>query len=229
MQDVGDFVRGLFEKHKDGIDWIKKVREDIIRRGKKSDAFKKLGVEKGRTDPKYADPDDLESSGAASLGDCIFLYLVMAEYRPVNILEIGTWFGTTSDVMGCSAYKLGYAATIRTCDKHNVYCGVSPLVEYHNTDSTTFLKKLMKQGYKADMVFIDGRLKAKDDKRLHSLFHEKTVFLSHDWNLNKGQENIRKMKALIPKAKVMVPTMDKKGTICDGITINGNIGVILHG
>ena len=79
---------------------LKKLREDLILKGKHSPKFKVVleKYAKGH-DAKYMELDNIEESGAINQTDAEVLYDLVQKYKPKKIFEIGTWFGTSALVM----------------------------------------------------------------------------------------------------------------------------------
>lgn len=133
--------------------------------------------------------------GTASLPDCLFLYLLVVEYRPATIFEIGTFVGTTSIIM---AEASGLRARIHTCDKRDVY---EPAPRYEGvilprakTHSATASGELRKAGVKLDLVFADGRLDWRTARNIAAMMHPESVFATHDYaEGDKGVDNLERM------------------------------------
>jgi len=178
---------------------IAELREKIIRLGKTQKKFLDLGRDRNRMDdPKYADPNNIDDSGAITKDDALFLYDYVQKHRPLNIWEFGTWFGTSAYIMAQAVRDIGAEyATVRTCDKHDVFVSLTDFeesVKYYHMHSTDFLKRLISR--KCHLVFADATLKAGDAELITAAFDGPVRFITHDYyGQAKGLGNIAKMKA----------------------------------
>ncbi len=173
---------------------IKKLRRDIILKGKHSKAFKQLGKEKGRTDAKYTDLNNTDESGAITENDAMYLYDLVKKYKPKIILEIGTWFGTSAAIMAQGMIDTGISGHIFTCDKHDLYMPRKPyasMIHFKNCKSDKFIPKLK---IKIDMAFIDARMRKGDAKQIIKLFKGKIIIAVHDRGWEKGALNVKEFK-----------------------------------
>jgi hypothetical protein len=176
---------------------IETVYKEIVLAGKKSKKFIDLGVEKGRSDAKHSDPNNLDESGSITINDAKYLHKIVSAIKPSTIVEIGTWFGTSAVIMA-DACK---SAKIYTCDKHNVYVENNPYSDRIfclNMLSKGFLAKLIEEKIFPEFIFIDAKIKDGDEKMICKFGCNKIAV--HDWNTGgkKGRHNIN---AILKKRK----------------------------
>jgi hypothetical protein len=185
---------------------IRQIRHDVVWTGKHSDKFKKLAATRDKDDPKYAELDNMEDTGAISDEDCYLLYSLVCQWRPETIVEIGTWFGTSAIIMARAMMDLGIDGKIYTCDKHDVYIGARPysdLIKYNNLQSGAFLRNLRKKKIKADMFFVDAGLQREDGKQIRKLTSGKIRLAGHDYiDGAKGIRNANMMRRVFGTAKL---------------------------
>jgi predicted O-methyltransferase YrrM len=156
---------------------------------------KERGVKKG---DKFFNPDNLDESGAVSLEDAKFLYDYVKRNAPKNILEIGTWFGTSAYVMASLPY-----VTVQTIDQHDVFVKIPGYaVAYCHGKSKDALPVLVGNGFRYDMVFCDASLLKGDAECIINMCRP-LRFLTHDYvKGQKGYENIKRMKKLLDSHKI---------------------------
>lgn len=144
---------------------------------------------------------------SVSLQDAWYIYLLIRHYKPKIVLEIGTWIGTITYIIGQAFEDMRYDGLIYTCDKRNVFKGPPSYIKYYNCISTKLLKKLIKKHRKIDFCFADANLQKKDPKLIKSLFRNKVTFATHDYKLpnDKGVTNIMKMKRVCDNPRIMTP------------------------
>lgn len=167
----------------------------VIENGKRSNGLKEL-AQKYRG-PKY-DPTCMAQTGAIGYDEGLLLYRMVRFFKPTNILEIGTWYGTSAMFMFHALRDEDIDGTIYTCDKNNLYVCNHDSIEYHNCLSTEMLKRLQKEKVKINMVFTDGRFFPKDERRIKKLMPH-IVFATHDYK--KKEKGWRNVKALEPLYK----------------------------
>ena len=175
---------------------LKKLREDLILKGKHSPKFKVVleKYAKGH-DAKYMELDNVEASGAINQRDAEVLYDLIQKHKIKTVFEIGTWFGTSALVMALAG------ARVWTCDVKDYYVADHPNIKFYHGTSSKTLRRL--KGMKFDMVFMDGRFKSDDCRRISRICK---LFVTHDYEKRKkGQRNIREMKKRWPKAKLTKP------------------------
>jgi predicted O-methyltransferase YrrM len=133
---------------------------------------------------------------STSLQDCLFLYLLVKEFRPKVIFEVGTFVGTTAVFMA-EASEL--QATLYTCDMREAYVqqpryeGV--IVPMLGTHSARASKELRRKGVEIDLVFADGRVDWRTGRHIAAMLAEDGVFATHDFVAgDKGEANLKRMK-----------------------------------
>jgi len=143
---------------------------------------------------------------AASLADCTCLYNFVLKLRISDILEVGTWFGTTAMFMAQAMKDNGIDGCIYTCDKHDMYLDwpeYRDVVRFKNMEASKLIGRLRKK-WKCDMVFADGRLYQRDCDRLVGMYKGPVCFVAHDWSLRKGQNNYKYMRKALGKRPLTV-------------------------
>jgi predicted O-methyltransferase YrrM len=152
--------------------------------------------------------DACNYSDTTGFNDCSFLSMLILEYKPKNIMEIGTWVGTTSYAMALTSKD----ATIYTCDNNNKFVNLNieqnnRIINHPNTHSTVFLNNMVNNNIKFDMIFNDASLSEEDCKLICNLSNDEFIFVTHDYyNSNggyeKGHDAIEKMKKTLSNNKV---------------------------
>ena len=211
MQSTDVLAKQLFDKYGEDRAWIEEVRK-----------IRDTLVQKGSTSEKFTSISKTEST--SSHEDFVFLYMLAKEYGSDPIVEIGTWYGASAAVM---AHATGGAVT--SCDKHNVFVDdeYTKNVEFHNCYSKDFLSKLRQCKIKTRFVFVDGRLKRDDGKKLLKTYSTgKVLFVCHDWNLDKGRENVKEMSKRLKNSTVYVPDLKNRCEI-GGVKINCCVAVVM--
>jgi predicted O-methyltransferase YrrM len=166
---------------------------------------------KGLTDdPKYFDPNSMTDTGAISVEDAKLLYAFVALARPMSILEVGTWFGTSAAVMA-----LADKGDIWTCDRNNVYVpeatraffkGRSPRITYDNCSSTYFLKRMRHDRRIFQFAFIDASLKRADAQLLRKVLEPSSLIAFHDFEANKkGERNWQMLRHYFKELELVTP------------------------
>lgn len=181
-----NFIKVLIEKNTDTLDFIK---------GKFSDIGKILF-------------DACNNSDTTGFNDCAFLSLLIMNYKPKNILEIGTWVGTTSYAMALTDEN----CNVYTCDDNNRFVNLhidanKRIYTHPRTHSTEFLKKMLNNDIVFDMVFNDATLTKEDCELLCKLTSKDFIFATHDYyNSNggyeKGYDAMKKMKEVLDKNNI---------------------------
>lgn len=133
---------------------------------------------------------ECKHSDTTGFNDTSFLSLMILEHQPKNILEIGTWVGTTSYAMATSSTDV----TVYTCDNNNRFVNMgleqnNRIKTHPSTYSTEFLKNMLSQNIKFDMLFNDASISDEDCDMLCQLSNDKFIFTTHDYfNSNGGYE-----------------------------------------
>jgi predicted O-methyltransferase YrrM len=124
-------------------------------------------------------------AGLTPMPDALYLYLLVREYQPKTIFEIGTWVGTSALFMA-EALKKNGSGHIYTCDTNHYYLlgeEYADWVTYVPGHSDTVLANFHEQGTTFDFMFIDGNLTSRSRQILAQTTHEQTVFAIHDFLL----------------------------------------------
>jgi len=183
---------------------LKKLREDLILKGKHSPKFQNVPKRFFKVNSaKYTELDNTENSGAINLKDAEVLYDLVCKFKPRKIFEVGTWFGTSSLVMATAMDDEGIGGEIHTCDNQDYYVGDHPKIIFYHGKSTAVLRRLKRMEF--DMVFMDGRFKTGDAKRISKILKH-GVFVTHDYvKGRKGFKNVKAMRRFRKKAKLIKP------------------------
>jgi predicted O-methyltransferase YrrM len=94
---------------------------------------------------------------STSDADCFFLALLVKKFRPINILEIGTFVGKSTYSIACAAKDNKLKFNIDTVDIQKKVIKNKfrkfRQIKFHNGHSSQILPKLKK---KYDLIFIDA-------------------------------------------------------------------------
>lgn len=133
------------------------------------------------------------NTGSVPYDDAVELYKIVKLFQPRVIAEVGTFIGVSTLVMDLAT---GTTAQIRTCDVSNridlaLYPEQAKLIEqYFHTPSHEMFADMAKEGLKADLVYLDGRLTQQDVEPLNKILHDNTVFVMDDFEgTEKGVTN----------------------------------------
>lgn len=124
-------------------------------------------------------------AGLTPFPDALYLYLLVREYKPETIFEIGTWVGTSALFMA-EALKKNGTGHIYTCDSNEYYIlpeEYAELVTPITGHSDAVLADLKTKGTQFDFMFIDGNLTSQSTQLIAETTHENTVFAIHDFVL----------------------------------------------
>jgi hypothetical protein len=166
--------------------------ERIILEGKSSPKLRKNAKERGKSkhDPKYYDPKYLEHTGAINKDEYVFLHKAMKYFKPVNVLEVGTWFGTSANAIAGAI-----TGRVYTCDKNDLFVAPRENIVYHNKLSGDLMKCLVDEKIKIDLAFWDAKFMRGDSDILLSLV-KPLVFMCHDYEQpEKGWRCVQELKA----------------------------------
>lgn len=120
---------------------------------------------------------------STSFYDCIFIYLLVRYLKPINILEIGTFVGSTlfSIIKACEKNNINYNITTIDKDSHlKLDRSVLKHVKVCNGWSSNILRKIDKNCV-YDFVFSDADLDSETSKILNNLINQNTFFATHDF------------------------------------------------
>lgn len=147
-------------------------------------------------------------SDTTGQGDCLFLSLLIINYKPKNILEIGTWVGTTSYTMASSSND----CNVYTCDNNDRFVNLNIEVNkriftHPKTHSTDFLKKVLNENKKFEMFFNDASLSNQDCELICDLASNNFIFATHDYysstgSFEKGYFAIESMKNILNQKNI---------------------------
>ena len=152
-------------------------------------ALRQKIIEKGRhhyTDKKQ----EIRAARVIAKEDAVFLYKLTSLIMPKTVLEIGTWFGTSAEIMnnacGCDVY---------TCDRNNVYELENDKIHFYNIQSDVFLGKMLDMKIAPEMCFVDAKLRDNDASIIVEIMRG-GVFVVHDYVAGeKGYKNVKRIKA----------------------------------
>lgn len=145
--------------------------------------------------------------GSPGVEDLVFLWLVAYITAPKNIIEIGSWLGTSAGAMAAGA---GLSGKVYTCDKRDYFVNKDPRIKFHCLPSDEFLHCVGVYSLDIGMCFIDASLMPGDAEKIIELFGKnKIVIAIHDMNMHNGHDNMhriisacidagRKIETLIP-------------------------------
>jgi len=207
------------------IDSIVSLRNRLVVAGKTSDKFIKYAKVNGKKGLKWDDPKNTSIAGSIANEDAILLYLIIKKYKPKNILEIGTWFGTSAYIIAQAMKDNGINGRVYTCDKHDLFLDLEEyrnMVEYYNVQSDKFIKKMIRHGLKIDMAFVDARLSPENIRDLMGMYRGRIVYTNHDWLYDKGMKNLEYAKKLLGGSVdyILPPENNAIITMDDGQKIN---------
>jgi len=176
---------------------IRKLHNNIVVAGKHSKKLIRNAKIRGKkkNDRKYYDPEYMEKTGSIKEDEAVFLYKFVKYVNPKNnILEIGTWFGTSAVVMAEALRDIGSDKKVYTCDKYDLLVVNDEKIVYRNVMSDVFINTLMSEGIKFDMIFIDAEFAKSDYENVISLINP-LVLIIHDYETGeKGWRNIVHLK-----------------------------------
>ena len=119
---------------------------------------------------------------STSNADCFFLALLVKKYKPINILEIGTFVGKSTYSIACAAKSNGGKFNIDTIDiqKKCIKKKFAKLkeVKFYNDHSSKLLPKFKR---KYDFIFIDANLDNETVIALKKLIKKNTLIVLHDF------------------------------------------------
>ena len=113
--------------------------------------------------------------------DCLFVYLLVKHLKPTNILEIGTFVGSTlfAIITACEENELPYTIhTIDNQDELKLEAELLHSVKIHKGWSSTVLQGI---NTTFDFVFSDANLDKETASILENLITIDTVFATHDF------------------------------------------------
>jgi predicted O-methyltransferase YrrM len=113
------------------------------------------------------------------------LRAICERVKPETVVEVGTFIGNST-----RAFKADH---VYTCDASNDCFPASDRIEtFALRESTQMFEQLVERHVRADLFFLDGRLRSTDMPLVQRLMHDKTVFVFDDYRDNmKGVANAR--------------------------------------
>jgi len=158
---------------------------------------------------KKKDADDIDTiGGSPNAQDLAFLWMLAFTILPKNIIEIGSWIGTSAAVLASGMNHLG---KVYTCDKRNFFVSRDLNVRFYCLPSDEFLHCIASYSLDIGICFIDASLMPGDAEKIIGLFGKnKIVVVIHDMDMHNGVDNMhrivsactsagRNIDALIPK------------------------------
>ena len=138
-----------------------------------------------------------------SLEDCLFLYLLVREFRPKVILEIGTWIGSTALSMAEAVRRNGEGRvyTVDVNSASRIPPSYDDVIQYFTrTHSDTALEILASKGVHIDFVFSDANIGRVTVERMKRISDERLIFVTHDFvpPLDKGIDACVSMRVQFP-------------------------------
>lgn len=172
--------------------------------------------------------------GYAGLKDCLFLYLLVREFKPKIIFEIGTWIGASSSFMA-EALERNNQGKLYTCDINQYNCipdCYNNRVVYINDHSSQALERLKEFGEKIDLVFADGEVDETTANLLYELKSTSFIFATHDFKppRDKGIANLLQLKHqfLPSEFKWLIPTKQSIGyDVGESYRLNKSVAVMI--
>ena len=119
---------------------------------------------------------------STSNADCYFLALLVKKFKPVNILEIGTFVGKSTFSLACAAENNKQKFSIDTIDIQkkvikNKFRKFTQ-IKFYNGHSNIILPKLKK---KYDLIFIDANLDDLTTVEIKKRCKKNTLIVLHDF------------------------------------------------
>ena len=168
------------------------LNKDLLKNDFREKLFNKLNdLEKLRSIADY-------NTGSISLSSAFSLFLLVKHFKPMRILEIGTFIGKSTISMASAMEEFTNKGEIFTCDASNEiklpYVGNTKIIQFMKQDSTKMLECLTG---KFDLLFIDGRIKNSDTKLILNLITDKSIIIFDDFEgIEKGVANLMLLRQL---------------------------------
>lgn len=136
------------------------------------------------------------NTGSVNEVSSVILKLLTDKLKPKVVVEIGTFIGN-------STYAMQSAGHIYTCDHDNDCVDSTERITcYPRKSSVEMMGQLVDHGIKADMFFIDGRLRYADIPLILRLAKPSTVFVFDDYRgREKGVTNVEFVRPYYAKHK----------------------------
>ncbi|MGI9082704.1 MAG: O-methyltransferase [Candidatus Fonsibacter lacus] len=181
------------------------LNKDLLQNDFRAKFFNELNnLEKLRSIANY-------NTGSISLSSAFSLFLLIKHFKPMRILEIGTFIGKSTISMARAMDEFTDKGEIFTCDHSNEiklpFAGNTKITQFMLQDSTKMLECLTG---KFDLIFIDGRLKIQDIKIILNLITDKSIIVFDDFEgIEKGIANLmllRESKELFHHFQINPPS-----------------------
>jgi hypothetical protein len=162
------------------------LNQDLLKNDFRVNFFNELNnLEKLRSIANY-------NTGSISLSSAFSLFLLIKHFKPMRILEIGTFIGKSTISMARAMEEFTDKGEIFTCDHSNEiklpYTGNTKITQFMKQDSTKMLECLTG---KFDLIFLDGRIKVQDIKIILNLITDKSIIVFDDFEgIEKGIANL---------------------------------------
>ena len=137
------------------------------------------------------------STGSISLSDAWCLFCLTNYFKPLKVIEIGTFIGkSTWSIAKSLEIQQNDNCEIFTCDFSNdikiPWTGKTKINQFPKTSSTDMLKQIK---YKIDFLFVDGRLNKEDIVQIEGLMHDDAIIVLDDFEgSEKGVANLFNLK-----------------------------------
>lgn len=135
---------------------------------------------------------------STGISDCALLYGLVRYIKPINILEIGTFVGSTCYAMKLGCEKNGHSFSLTTIDRDQSNIRKDMMGDI---SSLTILegeaKEILEdQNCTYDFIFADANIDEKTASLLEPLMSRNVVFVTHDYNpQDKGIEALKNVAA----------------------------------
>ncbi len=125
--------------------------------------------------------------------DCLYLASLVRFFQPKHILEIGTFIGTTAQILGSQCRRNGQGHVV-TVDMDQSNCTLpewcTGLIETVEAKSSEALARFRDESRRFDFVFIDANITAEDMRVLDELTTDDAVLVTHDFTFSDGEAPI---------------------------------------
>lgn len=146
-------------------------------------------------------------TGTISVAAMLYLKAICREFAPVHAIEVGTFIGTSTEVLASEANR------VYTCDKDNDCLESTDAVRvFQKTRSTKMLADLAEADVVADLVFFDGRIQLEDLPLIFAVTTPATVFAFDDFQVgDKGELNVARLHPWLKRYHLVPPPADIGG------------------
>lgn len=138
------------------------------------------------------------NTGSISMSQAYLLYLFLKYFKPIKVIEIGTFIGRSTISMANAIETYSDNGKIYTCDFSNdiklPWNGKCKIKQFPKTKSGEMLNNL-KGEY--DLVFIDGRISDEELSTFERLINQNTIIILDDFEgIEKGVVNLAKLRQI---------------------------------